>query len=150
MAIGTIAKTGATAVKESLGIISKQLSSISSKLAPAAKTSSSLISKYPLASAGLAAVGGAGAITGLYAGTEAISPYIPGDFNFAFGAQTPKGNVWVPYNPQTGEYEKEKKDYDYLKYVAIAGVCVIGLFGIGYVVRQANTTVGLFKPGAKR
>lgn len=144
MAIGTIAKTGATAVKESLGIISKQLSNISSKLAPAAKTSSSLISKYPLASAGLAAVGGAGAITGLYAGAEAISPYIPGDFNFAFGSKTPGGNVWKPYNPQTGKFENEKKDY--LKYVAIGGIVIVGIFGVGYLLRQANTTVGVFKP----
>jgi len=157
---GSVIKTGAKIASDGIPAITKQISDIATSLGRVSKSladtvgsigkrayneAPSIISKYPVAAVGVSGVGGAGLATGTYMGLEAISPYIPGDFNFAFGTDTPKGNVWRPYNPKTGEYEDEKKDYSYLKYIAIAGVGVVGIFGIGYLLRQANTTVELIK-----
>jgi hypothetical protein len=159
--LGSAAKTGAKAADDALGVISKQLGEIASKLTPAAKSAGEtvirigddayraapgIIAKYPLPAAVGAGLVGAGGITGVYMLTEAASPYIPGDFNFAFGDKSPGGNVWKPYNTQTGKYEDEKKDYGWVKYVAIGGVAVIGILGVGYVMKQANTTVSIIKP----
>lgn len=82
-------------------------------------------------------------------GLEAISPVIPGDFNFAFGTNTPGGNVWKPYNPKTGEYEDEKKDYAWVKYVAIGGIAILGIGVSAYLLKNVNTTVSLVAPGTR-
>lgn len=157
---GAVIKTGMKATSDIVPTVTKQLGDIASSLGHVTKSladtvgslgkraydeAPSIIGKYPRLAVGVAGAGGAGLVTGTYMGLEAISPYVPGDFNFAFGTTTPEGNVWKPYNQKTGKYEEEKKDYGYLKYIAIAGIGVVGIFGIGYLLRQANTTVELVK-----
>ncbi|MFA6695030.1 MAG: hypothetical protein WCR85_00235 [Sphaerochaeta sp.] len=142
-------------------MLTTEISRLSSKVAPATKDtahkvagvgkdiydrSPSLIRKYPRLSVGLAGAGGAGAITGGFMGLEAISPLIPGDFNFAFGTHTPKGNEWKPWNPNTQQFEKEKEDYNWVKYVAIGGVAIAAIGVLGYLVKNLNTTVELVTP----
>jgi hypothetical protein len=161
---GTVAKVGAGTIKEGLGALSKQVAELSSKIMPVAKGASdrvlvvgrdvygkapTFISKYPGASVIGAGVLGAGGITGAYMGLEALSPYIPGDFNFAFGSTTSKGNVWAAVDPKTGKLENEKQDYSWIKYVAIGGVAIVGIGVVGYLLKNVNTTVGYVVPQKK-